>query len=203
MNPDPAEACDRFRDLFDAHYGEIWAFARNRTSGAADAEDIAAETFAIAWRRVDEVLAADLPRAWLFATARWVLANHLRARGRRGRLADRLGDSSRLTVELPDITERMLAEALARLSDDDLEVLLMRAWDGLSAAEMAVVLGCSVNAANIRLHRARLRLSDLLGLDLFAPNRATPVPRDSRILKDTATSGHLLGEPSKTERRPT
>lgn len=186
----PSTTSERFRELFDAHYGEIWAFARNRARSAADADDIAAETFAIGWRRSAELVDADLPRAWLFATARWVLANHVRAHGRRQRLADRVGESARLTAEIPEVTQRMLAEALDALDASDREVLLLRAWDGLPAAEVAAVLGCSVNAVHIRLHRARRRLAGLLGYDVAAPGR---------LAKGPPGTGHLPSEPDEAE----
>jgi RNA polymerase sigma factor (sigma-70 family) len=175
---------DQFRALFDAHYGEIWAFARNRMGTPADADDIAAETFTIGWRRSSELLQADLPRAWLFATARWVLANHIRAQGRRAKLTDRLGQEGQLLAEIPEVTERMLAEALEELDPEDRELLLLRTWDGLSAAETAVVLGCSTNAVHIRLHRARSRLADILGYEL----RKGPAPLR-----------HTTSEPNNTE----
>ncbi|MFI7634921.1 RNA polymerase sigma factor [Nonomuraea sp. NPDC049400] len=57
-------------------------------------------------------------------------------------------------------------EAFKRLSDDDRELLALVAWEGLSGAEIAKVLGCSRGAARIRLHRARKRLAkELADLD--------------------------------------
>jgi RNA polymerase sigma-70 factor, ECF subfamily len=175
---------EQFRELFHAHYGEIWAFARNRIGNAADADDIAAETFTIGWRRSGELLQADLPRAWLFATARWVLANHIRGQGRRTRLTDYLAQANQRLAEIPDVTERMLAEALEKLAPEDREVLLLRAWDGLTAAETAAVLGCSTNAVNIRLHRARSRLAEILGYE---------------IRKGPTTLRHTTSEPTNPE----
>jgi len=52
--------------------------------------------------------------------------------------------------------------ALARLPRSDREVLLLSEWEDLSAKEIAQVLGCSVSAASVRLHRARRRIKVLL-----------------------------------------
>lgn len=51
-----------------------------------------------------------------------------------------------------------LVRALGALSDHDREALLMIAWDGLTAAQAAEVMGCSTATFNVRLHRARKRL---------------------------------------------
>jgi RNA polymerase sigma-70 factor (ECF subfamily) len=56
---------------------------------------------------------------------------------------------------------RRLLEALLQLKEQEREVLLMAAWERLSTAEVAAVLGCSENAATLRLHRARKRLTNV------------------------------------------
>ena len=52
-----------------------------------------------------------------------------------------------------------VAAALRRLGDADREILTLAGWEGLDAGQIAVVLGCSRNAARIRLHRARRRFA--------------------------------------------
>jgi RNA polymerase sigma-70 factor (ECF subfamily) len=53
-------------------------------------------------------------------------------------------------------------EALSRLSDADQELLRLVAWEELDHAEIAQVLGVSVNAVAIRLHRARARFEQAM-----------------------------------------
>jgi len=57
----------------------------------------------------------------------------------------------------PDPTE--LDRALAALRESDREVLMLVAWEGLGPNALAKALGCSKNAAVVRLHRARARLT--------------------------------------------
>ena len=76
----------RFDTLFTDHQRHVLAYAMRRTRTLADAEDVAAETFTIAWRKFDAIPAAE-PLPWLYAVARRVLANHRRGHGRRDRLA--------------------------------------------------------------------------------------------------------------------
>jgi RNA polymerase sigma factor (sigma-70 family) len=79
---------------------------------------------------------------------------------RRARLAGRLRASERVTPPANAEGEvATVAAAFARLSEDDREVLALVAWEELDAEEVATVLGCSRNAARIRLHRARRRLA--------------------------------------------
>jgi RNA polymerase sigma factor (sigma-70 family) len=120
-----------------------------------------AETFLTAWRRLDDVPAADGARLWLYGVARRVCANQRRGDRRRYELADRLRTelsiargSLEYTGELADV-----AAAFRRLADRDRGVLALEGWEGLDPAAIAAVLGCSRNAARIRLHRARRRLT--------------------------------------------
>ena len=89
-----------------------------------------------------------------------VLANQRRGERRRIQLAERLrGDlAGRDAPEAPSGELADLAAAFGSLADGDREVLALEAWEGLRAWEVAAVLGCSRNAARIRLHRARRRL---------------------------------------------
>jgi DNA-directed RNA polymerase specialized sigma24 family protein len=68
------------RRQFEATHRQVLAYAMRRTRIEADAEDIAAETFAIAWRRMTEVPPIPLP--WLYGVARRLLANQRRGTGR-------------------------------------------------------------------------------------------------------------------------
>jgi RNA polymerase sigma factor (sigma-70 family) len=146
---------DHFNELFRAHFAGVWGFVRRRTESDADADDVTADTFAVAWRRADE-LAREPDRLWLVGVARGVLANHRRSRERRDRLHRRLAGT-----EPPPVVhqqEPVLAEALAELSDDDRELLLLRAWDGLDVGDIARVLGISPANVSSRLYKARNRL---------------------------------------------
>lgn len=78
----------------------------------------------------------------------------------------------------------MLRAALASLSERDQEVLRLVAWDGLTPAQVAVVLGCTPVAARTRLHRARGRLAVRLGL----------APRLAPDLQRGAGPGHKQGD---------
>jgi RNA polymerase sigma-70 factor (ECF subfamily) len=152
----------RFREIYEANYAPLGAYALRRCATAEDAADVVAETFAIAWRRIRQVPAERDATLWLFGTARKVLANQRRGERRRARLSLRL--KAEPAVEDAGAQERageleLAKGALQRISPAQRDLLGLVAWEGLSTAELAAVLGCSENAAKIRLHRARRALA--------------------------------------------
>jgi RNA polymerase sigma factor (sigma-70 family) len=153
----------RFRALYDDYRARLIAYALRRTSSRDDAADVVAETYAIAWRRLDAVPEGDLALLWLFATARRVAANQRRQHRRSDDLVLRLGAELRgafaSVAPATDETAVTSAALLGRLSESDRELLILVGWDGLTTSELATVLGCSSTAARIRLHRARARLA--------------------------------------------
>ena len=108
--------------------------------------------FTIAWRRRRSVPDEPESLPWLFGVARRVVANHQRAIRRRERLEARSAQQPERRFE-PDTTD--LDQALAALRESDREVLMLVAWEGLGPRALAAALGCSKNAAVVRLHRAR------------------------------------------------
>jgi RNA polymerase sigma factor (sigma-70 family) len=150
---------DRFEALYAEHYHRVLGYALRRV-GRDDAADVVAETFLVAWRRLEEVPAGEQARLWLYGTARRVLANQRRAKRRRERLAERVRAHAQEVEPGPAEGDLDAAgAAFSRLRPDDRELLALVAWEGLDAAEIAQVCGCSPNAARIRLHRARRRFA--------------------------------------------
>jgi len=172
----------RFTELFGAHYGPVFAYARRRV-GADIAQDVVAETFLAAWRNIDEVPSVPLP--WLYRTAYFAIANHRRALARRGRLDDRArllragsdvtGDHSELVV-----ADLEFAAAFRSLSEADREVLRLAAWEGLTVDAIGAAVGCSAVAAKARLYRARQRLARNLGAGRHEPQQHPVQPTTLR-----------------------
>ena len=164
----------RFAAVF-GHLGLISAYARRR--GAHDADGLAAETMAIAWRRLADVPSDD-PRPWLIATAR----NLLLAERRRCALpVEDLGQVElTATEELPIASLELdpgLELALRSVSAQDREALLLVAWEDLTPSAAAASLGISAAAFRVRLHRARRRL--VYELEVYARRTALENRRPS------------------------
>lgn len=154
----------RFDLLYRRHSGAVKRYVLRR-SDAQWADDVVADVFVVCWRRLEDV--PDDPLPWLLAIARRVLANRRRGDARHGALA------RALRFERPPVgitpgdaqpgTE--VWRALAALSERDRELLLLVAWEGLSTAGAARVLGVRPNTCSARLSRARRKFARALSAD--------------------------------------
>ncbi len=150
----------RFSALYEDSYGAIHAYACRR-AGSEAADEIAAETFLVAWRTFDALPAEPLP--WLYGVARNVVLRHHNERARRQQAWAALErDRSWSPLGSEDGGAPGLREAWERLSAADREVLALVAWEQLSVADAARAVGCSAPVFSVRLHRARRRLERLL-----------------------------------------
>lgn len=148
--------------MYEMHAPAVAAYVLRRSS-ATDAADAVAETFLVAWRRRDAVPEEPETLPWLYGVARHVLANQRRGDRRRSLLADKLAgqfvefDLSSGGLESREELSRV-AVAMKALPEDDVEVLRLASWEGLSPSEIASVLELTPGTARQRLRRARLRL---------------------------------------------
>jgi RNA polymerase sigma-70 factor (ECF subfamily) len=158
-----------FEAAFTTNFRSVHRFLARRV-GSSLADDLAAETFAVAFRerqRFDPTLGE--PRAWLMGIANNLLRAHWREE------QHLLALDARIVVEPgPPTTEGddgvlarwvapLLAHALSLLSQDQREVLLLHAWAELSNEEIATALGVPAGTIRSRLSRARAGLRDYLG----------------------------------------
>lgn len=160
---DHATAERRFEQLHEEHFETVRRYAWRRDPESAD--DVAAETFVVAWRRLNDVPDDALP--WLIGVARNVRLNFLRSQRRHANVARAVWSATRTASPaeedihshgLPDA----ITDALAALSPLDREVLLLHAWEELERGEIATALGCSNANVSVRLHRAKRRFEDAL-----------------------------------------
>ena len=175
---------DHFEEVAPSLIEPLRRFLARRTDPAT-AEDVLAETLLVCWRRVDDLPEQPLP--WAYGVARNCLRNAERSVRREQRLTARIATVDPPPVSTPatdastdDAADDELAIALASLRPEDAELLRLWAWEQLTPADIATVLGVTANAASIRLHRARQRLR-------------------SRLRKSEAGSGH---EGSRERRQP-
>jgi RNA polymerase sigma-70 factor, ECF subfamily len=150
---------ERFNELYERHVDAVRRYVWRREPASCD--DIVAETFLVAWRRIDETPADARP--WLIGVARNVLLNVRRSARRQDAVSRRLVDDlSRVPVSGDPREADLVANALSTLGEKDREVLLLSAWEELDRAGIAKVLGSSKTNVSVRLHRARRRLGAAL-----------------------------------------
>lgn len=157
---DRGTRAERFRVLFETHYPRLLAYALRRTRTEADAHDVVAETFTVAWRRFDDLPPEDRWLPWLYGVARRVLANQRRSATRQDQLAGRVASEGVIGGYRAERSEAsdLVREQMAHLRPDDQELIRLAIWEELPHDQIAAVFGISVNAVGIRLHRARSRL---------------------------------------------
>jgi RNA polymerase sigma-70 factor (ECF subfamily) len=153
----------RFAAIFDRHAVHIRDYLARRL-GRQVADDVLAETFLQAFRRRDryDTARADA-RPWLYGIATNLARQHQRAEVREYRLRAGVvpepapeGHADRVAAQVSAVAmRRCLAEALAELSVNEREVLLLIAWEDLSYDEVARALDIPIGTVRSRLHRAR------------------------------------------------
>jgi RNA polymerase sigma-70 factor (ECF subfamily) len=146
---------ERFSWLFEAHYALVHAFAERRV-GRDLADEVTAETFLVAWRRLEAVPTEPLP--WLYGVARNMILRQREASARQARTHELLAKERPGLAAQDEGEHDGLWRAWEQLSDTDREVLSLTAWEELSVREAARVLGVPASMYSVRLHRARRRL---------------------------------------------
>jgi RNA polymerase sigma-70 factor (ECF subfamily) len=154
---------EHFERIYEQHADAVRAYVRRRAPDSV-VDDVVADVFVVALRRIDDVPRNALP--WLYAVARKTLANERRKRRDVPLTFD-------VAYEPEPVGDAALASAFAGLSDGDREILRLVAWEGLPLRDAARALECSPVAARVRYHRAKARLRAQLDVRP-EPKGATP-----------------------------
>lgn len=159
MKSGPASRCD-VEALYRRHAGELRGYLYRR-AGETGA-DLLGDVFVVALKRVDELPAPDLRRAWLFGVARRLLLaadreaiQRQRAESERAKLDNPVTEAAQFD---PSVRVRAVRQALASLKEPDRELIRLTEWEQLTIIEAAAVLGIRSGTARVRLHRARRSL---------------------------------------------
>ncbi|TXK17311.1 RNA polymerase sigma factor [Homoserinibacter sp. GY 40078] len=156
------DARAEFDSVYRRHLPAVSAYLARRVA-SDEVEDLAADVFAIAWRKRDAVTPGEeLP--WLYRIASYQVANlRRRAAVRASALALFAAPDSAPPADTFIDRDPELAAAWRQLSTTHREVLALVVLDGATVAEAAIALGVSANALSIRLHRAKRALAEQLG----------------------------------------
>lgn len=170
--PPPDRRAPRLKQIFEDQYDSVYAYAARRI-GPDRAGDVAAEVFVVAWQRIEQLPAAH-EKPWLIATARNVILQDSKRHFRRQELETLNNQLEQPLAIQPDMAARVAEQervrgALAQISEADRELVTLVAWDGLSLADAAEVLGCKASTARVRWMRARNRLAQILDVDDAPP----------------------------------
>jgi RNA polymerase sigma-70 factor (ECF subfamily) len=158
-----------FEAAFEAEFASLHRYLARRL-GASVADDLAAETFAVAFRNWDRLDPERPVRPWLYGIAANLVRHHWRKERRMLRAYARTGvdpvfaeDDEAVERADADTRRRELATALAELRRDEREILLLHAWAELTDSEIADALGVPIGTVKSRLSRTREKLRNQLG----------------------------------------
>lgn len=170
----------RFVELYERFYRPVYAYCRRRTTYDR-VDDVVAETFLIAWRRIDLVPRGSEVLPWLFGVAYRVLGTQLRSTSRSKKLSRKLSSIGQETPVPPDEvvvgreqSSQVLA-ALDSLKPTDREIPRLAAWEELPQDDIAVLLNISIGAVRQRLYEAKKNLAKQY--DKMSKKRFTPAAK--------------------------
>jgi RNA polymerase sigma-70 factor (ECF subfamily) len=161
-----------FAEVYDAVSPRLHAYLRRQTRDATLAEDVMQQTFMHMHRARGSFISGSAVFPWAFAIARRLIIDGAR-RGRRDLLAGAVdvhgdddppcrGSTAVEEVEARELAERLQSE-LSKLPTSQRAAFELLRIDGLSHNEAAEVLGATVSAVKLRVHRAYVALRSIVG----------------------------------------
>lgn len=166
-----------FQQLFDTFSDKIYRLAVGLLQDEAEAESVVQDSFLRLFEHLDRFEGRSKISTWLYRVAYNASMDRLRKRRPFLSLSSDLDDedspisSPAILIDWRDVPERRLTEAeinaeldraIAALPEKLRAIFILYEIEGLSHSESAEVLGISVSAAKVRLHRARLTLRERL-----------------------------------------
>jgi RNA polymerase sigma-70 factor (ECF subfamily) len=175
----PASAAHRVSsgDLFASYHDKIRRYILGMVHDPAEADDLTQDVFLQVHRKLDSVRDSDAVVSWLYRIATHVSYDRFRRSSRRPRTEPLEVDPADGAAGLGDIANQLrLDRALEQtemsacvrkyideLSTEYQQVIFLHDVEGLSNPQIAEMLGVSLDAVKIRLHRARRKLQIALG----------------------------------------
>jgi RNA polymerase sigma-70 factor (ECF subfamily) len=156
------------------HLPRLRAFAISLCGNADLADDLVQETILKAWRHLDSFQEGTNLRAWLFTILRNFYFSQLRQRRHEAPIdEDALQKLGKAPAQYGWMDSQDLLKALAQLSPEHREAIILVGAEGCTYEETAEICGCAVGTVKSRVNRARLRLQELL-------NKSPPVAKTTQ-----------------------
>jgi len=154
-----------FEELYNQHAGRLYNVACRLLGNAADAEDLVQEAFLLAHRKLDTFRGDSALGTWLHRLLVNLGLDHLRSRaGRAAQATMGIDDAKVAPFTRPEsVPERIdLEQAIARLPEGSRAAFILHDIEGLEHREVAEILGVSEGTSKSQLHKARLKLREML-----------------------------------------
>ncbi|MGA7291677.1 MAG: sigma-70 family RNA polymerase sigma factor [Terriglobales bacterium] len=178
---------DAFATLFHTHKMRVYSLCLRMTNNAAEAEDLAQDAFLQVFRKLATFRGDSALSTWLYRIAVNTVLMHFRKRsvyrvsldepytGQESAKQPTRREYGARDGRLETSVARVaLARAISELPDGYRAIFLLHEVEGYQHREIAELLGCSVGTSKSQLHKAKLRIRDLL---TYAPEGRTRVAR--------------------------
>src|SRR6202050_1133769 len=153
---------EAFTELFLRYRQRVYGFFRRRMNDAAQAEELAQETFLAVVRAQQRYEPRATFRAYLFGIAFNILAAHRRKSANDQKSTSVAPDEMAAPAGTNQEDALCVRHAVERLEGGEREVLMLREFEELSYEEIAKILYVPLNTVRSRLFRARMALRDIL-----------------------------------------
>jgi RNA polymerase sigma-70 factor, ECF subfamily len=166
-SPDETSS-EGFEVFFRENYSILWRYVARRVPQSR-ADDVVSASFIVAWGKYSLIEAPSL--AWLISIANFEVANVRRKLSRERRNSIFIVHEEIAAPFRDDFDGSGVRRAMATLGDADQEILRLILWDELSREDIAQILDLSINAVNVRYHRALQKLER----SIVVPHHIYPV----------------------------
>ena len=151
---DKNTANEQFAVIYKKYYSDMHYFGKKVLSSEDIAEDVVQETFLVAFRKFDDLLASLSPKGWLFKVLRHIIGDTYR---KQARLLETLSLSEDYDIPVHDKTNLRL-ELEGAIGKEDLEILIKLYVERYTYQEIAKIHNISIAAAKKRVQRAKAKL---------------------------------------------
>ena len=154
---------EAFARLYSLTRDGGYALALSLLHDAHEAQDIAQDTFVKVWESAPAYRPQGSPMAWLLTVARNLARTRLRQGGRQVGLDEEAWNA--IPAAAPDVSpedRQLLQEALARLSPEERQIVLLHAAAGLKHRETAQLLELPLSTVLSKYHRGLKKLKALM-----------------------------------------
>ncbi|RYY59836.1 MAG: RNA polymerase sigma factor [Chitinophagaceae bacterium] len=149
-----------YNECVSTYADNVYRFILKNLRHEEDARDVVQTAFEKMWRNREEVDAAR-SKSYLFTVAYHQMIDHIR-KVKRIQLKEEFNENSSVQDKPGNNLKKVLEDALARLSETQRSLVLLKDYEGYSYEEIGKITGLSESQVKVYLHRARVQLKEYL-----------------------------------------
>ena len=149
-----------YNDCVTTYADNVYRFILKNLRHEEDARDVVQTAFEKMWRNREDVDAQKC-KSYLFTVAYHQMIDHIR-KVKRIQLREDFGENEKVQNKPVNNLKKVLDEALARLSETQRSLVMLKDYEGYSYEEIGQIMNLNGSQVKVYLHRARLQLKEYL-----------------------------------------